>query len=144
MLFNNLFLYVSESVSESILSNVLLINVLHSYTFSFVSENKKTQKHFQMGYEVTCCIINAYNIYEVILPFIIRKSRIIIKQTANMKKILCIWVLTVTFLGAFPALADAQQWGIDCQWSLLGDSYSEYRCGICLPFKDEHSRTCSI
>ena len=65
-----------------------------------------------MGYEVTCCIINAYNIYEVILPFIIRKSRIIIKQTANMKKILCIWVLTVTFLGAFPALADAQQWGL--------------------------------
>ena len=65
-----------------------------------------------MGYEVTYCIINAYNIYEVILPFIIRKSRIIIKQTANMKKILCIWVLTVTFLGAFPALADAQQWGL--------------------------------
>ena len=94
-----------------------------------------------MGYEVTCCIINDYNIYEVILPFIIRKSRIIIKQTANMKKILCIWVLTVTFLGAFPALADAQQWGLTANglyWA------TEYRCGICLPFKDEHSRTCSI
>jgi len=29
-----------------------------------------------------------------------------------MKKILCTLVLTVTFLGAFPALADAQQWGL--------------------------------
>lgn len=34
------------------------------------------------------------------------------QTNGKYEKILCIWVLTVTFLGAFPALADAQQWGL--------------------------------
>ena len=38
---------VSESVSESILSNVLLINVLHSYTLSLFLKIKKLRNIFR-------------------------------------------------------------------------------------------------